>query len=440
MPRNYKIRWHPGNKAWTSACGELGKDGKSRKPVYFREIPYGPEGSVNHRKAKAALEEHLRLRDAKVEMAGELSIGSLAKLYLTWLKRRIEAGKAKPNTMKGHRAALKKFCAVSPKGGIRMADRPAVQLTATGVASIVEDWVAEGYAPNYVGRIVASLQAVLNWAADPLAGRDPERLIASNPLKGFSHEATKAPHPPDRYAEGEEVRSFLAWGYARAERIGGLAGRFERLTMDLIRVAYLAGTRPGELRVAERGDFEARAARVEQLGEWWGRITLDPSRWKSGGKTGKAREVFLPPEAVAAIEEILQLPDHHPRFIWTHRRGTRSADRGATSRPHGEPWSESSLPTKICTLRRLAIKEGITVRDEGPDRFVMYRLRHSRAAELLMAGVDVATVAKLLGTSVQMIETVYGSFKSEHLAEAASRAIAKVALPATKADQGPPPA
>ena len=248
-------------------------------------------------------------------------------------------------------------------------------------------------------------------------------MIAVNPLARFRHEATAAAHSPDRYATADEVRAFLDWGYARADAMGGLAGRFERLTIDLVRVAYLTGTRPGELRVAERGDFEPKAVFLEPVGEWWGRLRLDPSRWKSGSKTRKAREVFLSPEAVAIVESILALPGHHPRFLWTHRRGNNWKARGSPAATHGEPWSDSALPNKICTLRRAAIKDGIKLEDTGPNRFVLYRLRHTRAADLLMAGVNIATVAKLLGTSVAMIEKTYSSFTTTHLAMAAGKGL-----------------
>ena len=222
-------------------------------------------------------------------------------------------------------------------------------------------------------------------------------------------------------------------------KAGPLERRFERLTIDLIRVAYLTGTRPGELRVAEWTDFESRAVEVVTLGQWWGRIRLDPKRWKSGDKTGPSRDVFLPPEAVEVVEAIQALEGHHPRFIWTHKRGpilrkreTEIAQDEAAARSHGVMWSETALPNKVCALRRLAIADGVPLLDEGPNRFVMYRLRHTRAAELLMGGVDIGTVAKLLGTSVSMIEGTYGSYTAGHLAEAAAKGIALPPAPTTR--------
>ncbi len=447
MPRVAGVWWHEGNGCWASEAGEANEKGR-RQTVYFRDIPKGPKGSPNHRKAKAALDKFLAARDAKVEAKPDdlLTFGAIGMLYLDHLVKRVALEKSKENTLRSHAQALKRFSAAKGFGGRRMFDRPAHEITGTEVGAILDRWAEDGMAPNYAGRILSSVQAVLNWAATPSSSRKPEKLIALNPIAKLSHEATQAPQSADRYAEEAEVRAFLAWGYARAEQYqriqktkagrvmvksGPLEKRFERLTIDLIRVAYLTGTRPGELRIAEWTDYDPKSVRVAALGQDWGRIRLDPKRWKSGGKTGKPRDVYLPPEAVDVIEAIRQLDGHHPRFIWTHKRGPIPRVRQATLArddealpSHGVMWSESALPTKVCALRRLAIAAGVPLEDEGDNRFVMYRLRHSRAAELLMGGVDVGTVARLLGTSVDMIEKTYGSYTSQHLAEAAAKGIA----------------
>jgi hypothetical protein len=38
-----------------------------------------------------------------------------------------------------------------------------------------------------------------------------------------------------------------------------------------------------------------------------------------------------------------------------------------------------------------------------------------------MSGVDIVTAAKMAGTSVRMIESVYGHFRTDHYAEAQRR-------------------
>jgi hypothetical protein len=47
--------------------------------------------------------------------------------------------------------------------------------------------------------------------------------------------------------------------------------------------------------------------------------------------------------------------------------------------------------------------------------------RHPWISESLMAGNDITTVAKMAGTSITMIERVYGHFRNQHLHEAQAR-------------------
>ena len=48
----------------------------------------------------------------------------------------------------------------------------------------------------------------------------------------------------------------------------------------------------------------------------------------------------------------------------------------------------------------------------------IYSFRHLWISEMLMAGVDIATVAKMAGTSIAMIEKVYGHFTNDHFRQA----------------------
>ncbi len=52
---------------------------------------------------------------------------------------------------------------------------------------------------------------------------------------------------------------------------------------------------------------------------------------------------------------------------------------------------------------------------------VNYRFRHAAASTLLMLGVDVPTVAELLGTSAEMIYRNYGHILDKHLEQAAGK-------------------
>jgi integrase len=86
-------------------------------------------------------------------------------------------------------------------------------------------------------------------------------------------------------------------------------------------------------------------------------------------------------------------------------------------RPWRKPWSKKTLNTRLHSIQRIAVALGTKVRAN----ISIYDFRHLWISEALMAGVDVMTVAKMAGTSVRMIETVYGHFRTDHFAEAQRR-------------------
>ena len=55
------------------------------------------------------------------------------------------------------------------------------------------------------------------------------------------------------------------------------------------------------------------------------------------------------------------------------------------------------------------------------DCITIYSFRHLWISEMLMAGVDVLLVAKMAGTSVAMIERVYGHFRNQSFQDAQAR-------------------
>lgn len=64
-------------------------------------------------------------------------------------------------------------------------------------------------------------------------------------------------------------------------------------------------------------------------------------------------------------------------------------------------------------------------RAELPAGASLYTLRHSALTDMVAAGVDLLTTAKLGGTSVRMIEKHYAHLR----ADAAAAALEKIALP-----------
>jgi site-specific recombinase XerD len=90
----------------------------------------------------------------------------------------------------------------------------------------------------------------------------------------------------------------------------------------------------------------------------------------------------------------------------------RSADAHIFIRPSGRPWNRNILSHRFQAIReRAGVRPTITI----------YSFRHLWISEMLMAGVDVLLVARMAGTSVAMIERVYGHFRNQSYQEAQAR-------------------
>ena len=117
------------------------------------------------------------------------------------------------------------------------------------------------------------------------------------------------------------------------------------------------------------------------------------------GKTG-SRTVPLSPPAVALFKRL--------------SKGRAPGDLLLT-RDDGKPWSHSDWDELV---REAAAKAKL------PPGVCLYTLRHSWITSALQGGLATLDVARLVGTSVMMIEKHYG-----HLVASATRArLAKVAM------------
>jgi integrase len=151
---------------------------------------------------------------------------------------------------------------------------------------------------------------------------------------------------------------------------------------DLMEAAALTGCRAGELVSARRSAFDERTQT----------LTVE-------GKTGR-RTFPLAPAAVALFARVSKskLPTAY-----------------LLTRDDGEPWAHSSWDEAV----RAAAAEA-----ELPSGTCLYTLRHSFITEMLVAGMSTLEVAKMVGTSLRMIEKHYG-----HLAQSSARKhLAKVKL------------
>lgn len=222
-------------------------------------------------------------------------------------------------------------------------------------------------APAAANRTLTALKAALNfaiyegYATGELAGE----LRRVRPLPGGKRRR-------DLFLDLKQRRALLraATGAAR----------------DLIEGAALTGARAGELIGASIFQFDVRTRTM-----------------MFSGKTGE-RKVPLSPAAVALFKRLA---------------GVRSSESKLFVREDGTPWKHSGWDSLVREAARIA---GLPAQPGGGT--CLYTLRHSFITEALMSGLSTLEVARLVGTSVMMIEKHYG-----HLAgDAARRRLAGVAM------------
>lgn len=204
-------------------------------------------------------------------------------------------------------------------------------------------------------RTLTALKAALNLAVSN------RRVIAARQIEW----ADVKPH------RGATRRRTLFLDLAQRR---ALIAASEGALRDLIEAAALTGARAGELVAATRAQFDART----------GSITLS-------GKTG-TRTVPLSPAALALFTRLAKGKTPRARLL---------------VRDDGKPWAHSDWDELV----RAAVEKA-----KLPTGAVLYTLRHSFITQALVDGLATLDVARLVGTSVTMIEKHYG-----HLVASAAR-------------------
>jgi integrase len=177
----------------------------------------------------------------------------------------------------------------------------------------------------------------------------------------------------------------------------------------IIRFAAASGLRPEEWAGLERGDVDRRAGTVRVA------RTIAEGVVKPYGKTGgSTREVPLSSRALAALDDLPARID--TKILFPGPRGRHVNLRNFRTR-EWIPAVEAALG--VCPVDKdhpMQRKKGssvMTCTAPGCTGTVtlkrIYDLRSTFASEALAAGVSVFELARIMGTSVRMIERHYGT-------------------------------
>jgi integrase len=228
--------------------------------------------------------------------------------------------------------------------------------------------LAKRYPPSYVKKHEVSLRTMfrrgvrMGWLPDgfnPFGAVEPIRLALSPLLE------TDLP-------TAEEVRAMLS--------LPGPLGA-------LLTIYHATGARTAELVYATVGDYQPAT----------GQLVLGRHKRSATMKDPVPRIIVLSPAARTLVETLCQ---------------GRKPSCPIFTRKNGKSWSVTMIAHQLATARRQrGIRESITV----------YSLRHLWISDALMAGLDALLVARMAGTSLAMVERVYGHFRCQSFQDAQAR-------------------
>ena len=298
------------------------------------------------------------------------------------------------------RSQLKSRFAEFVFDGIRLGDVEFDRLTTRMVEAFQASLIAEGLAPNTVTSYMRGVEAMLNWGGKQEIRIAREQRRAPRPFYSPIDPETKHTHTTtrERYLEPAEAERLLAATPAPL--------------LFPIACGLFAGFRIGEvlhLRTAFDVDLELGTLAVRDQRPIW-----KPKTDRS------VREVPI----AKPLRPILEL--HLARY---------ASERWLVPslRDESEPFVYEAFRQHF---RAIVIAAGLNPDQRDPLGVTFHTLRHTFASWLVMNGVDLYTVAKLLGDRVEEVERTYARLSPDHKRRAIDRLSDAIAIPVIEASAG----
>ena len=414
MPRPPKLRKKEVGTAtyWYTEAGG---------PTYFGNID-----DVSYTNAKRLFADHIESlqddkKDAKVN---GFTAGDLLDLFLDWIeKHRSHA------TYTTRRIYCSRF--VNFKVGDTQIGRlPANKVTASDLEAFLGQMGKDGFDPQTLLHAETSIRHCWNWGTKH-PSPTPYLPASFRPFATVerTHVPRKALTKSDLITTNEVANLFTCGEFAPDQfRRHGLEETIRRVGADnlkragdfteMLKCYYHTGARTDELASCEVADFVPRTSQV----------ILGKHKRSRTQRHPTIRHITLNAEALEIVKR--------------HCEGKQPTDRLFLNE-EGRPWTVRNLAKRFervkevaNTLMRLKKEKEErevadaprgrreTNREEKPcvrSEITIYDFRHLWISDALMAGNDVVTVARLAGTSIAMIELVYGHFSNQHLHEVQNR-------------------
>lgn len=385
MPRQPKLRKKRVGKSvywYTKAGGDK----------YFgnvKDVPYAEARKLFGQHVQSVMEafEHNKGR--------ALTAGELMELFVDWLQKH-----RSDRTYSARRTHCNRF------GNFRVRGVKISELSASQVrGSDLESWLAylegEGQSAQTRRHAQTSIKHCWNWAT-----KHPSPTPYLPPTFRPYSSVEQVFVPPKTLTEAdlitdEEIKTLLAAAQIDLDsfhRFGPKSPRPPednpyRSFGDMLRCYYWTGARTDELAQCRVGDVLFRTSQV----------ILGKHKRSRTQRTPTIRHITLNADALAVFKA--NCANKEPTdYVFLNSDG-RACKR-------------SGLAERFNRVKKVAAEKGLgLVRDE----ITIYSFRDLWISEALMAGNDIATVARMAGTSIAMIERVYGHFRNQHLQDAQAR-------------------
>jgi integrase len=388
MPRHSKLRKKKVGKSvywYTRAGGD----------TYFGNVK-----EVSFKDAKKLFSQHLEsVLDAQQDRKSrELSAGDLMDTFLDWIEK--HRSDRTYSTRKTHCNRFGKFKVKGDKIG----DRPARKVRASDLEAWLNHLSEEGHAPQTRRHAQTSIKHCWNWATKhcPEGSNTPYLPPTFRPFASVErvYVAPKALTENDLITD-DEIKALFAAAEIDLDtfhRFGPKTPRPldenpYRSFADMLRCYHATGARTDELAQCRVADvlFGTR------------QVLLGKHKRSKKQRTPTLRLITLNPEALAIFER--------------HCAGKEPTEYVFLN-SDGKPCRRKSLAERFNRVKEVAAEKKF---GEIREKITIYSFRHLWISEALMAGNDIATVAKMAGTSISMIERVYGHFRNQHLHDAQAR-------------------
>jgi integrase len=282
-----------------------------------------------------------------------IKVADVLREFLAWLDKEAKAGRASAGTLNFYRRPIAGL-AKSQKSAVPFLDYIGDMNVDEFGENVVKHWIDTHYAngtDNYKITLLRPIKRAFKWACS----KKSERLLTENPI-----DELELPTAESREVEITE----LQWAEVEPKAPQPLR--------DLLIVLKETGARPQELRAAESKHLQANGGKP--------RLYFAKPVKKTRGKQ-KPRKIYLNERAYAICK---QLAEQYPT-------GKLFRTKCRTD------WKQSALTTAASSKRLKLSFDGF-----GP-----YALRHTFCTTKLRQGMPPATVAELMGTSVEMVMKVY---------------------------------